>query len=334
MAYDTTILSAVLRRLEQTRSEHQAQADMRRDQLYKDVPRLREIDRELQGTAASVIRAALDSGKDPEEEINRIRDRNLALQEQKRQILVRCGLSPDYLSTVIDCPICKDSGYTPEGKLCSCVRRMYTDEQTRRLSTILPIETDNFSSFRMDYYSDTVDQRIGQSPRSVMRLCYNACRSYAEHFDMSSGNLLLYGSTGLGKTFLSSCIAKVVSEKGFSVAYDTSIHVFSSYESVRFRGEDSEQAAINLNKYRSADLLILDDLGTEMTSAFTTSCLYDLINTRLMGHKPMIINTNLIPADFSKRYSAAVASRIMGEFTQLRFIGNDIRLLNKRKTKK
>jgi DNA replication protein DnaC len=332
MAYDKTILSAVLRQLEVTRSEHQADADARRWQLYERIPRLRAIDRELQSTSARAIRIALDSGGDPEDAIGQLRDRNLALQEEKRSLLLQNGLSPDYLTPAADCPLCADTGYR-DGSLCSCVRSKYAAEQTRRLSTILPIETDTFDSFRFDYYSNTVDQRLGSSPRYIMHNNFNLCREFADSFGSKTENLLLFGSSGLGKTFLSACIARVVSERGFSVAYDTSIHIFSHFEEVKFNGANAEQAALSLEKYRSADLLILDDLGTEMGTAFTTSCLYDLLNTRLMKHQPIIINTNLMPNELEKRYSPAVASRILGEFTLLRFLGEDIRRIRQRENR-
>ena len=332
MAYDKTILSAVLRQLEVTRSAHQADADARRWELYDKIPRLRAIDRELQGTSARVIRVALDSGENPENAINRLRDRNLALQEEKRTLLIENGFSPDYLTPAVDCPYCSDTGYQDD-HLCSCVRAKYAAEQTRRLSTVLPIETDTFSAFRFDYYSNTVDQRLGSSPRYVMHNNFNICREFADSFGENSRNLLLFGSSGLGKTFLSSCIARVVSERGFSVAYDTSIHVFSNFEEVKFNGADSEQASLSLEKYRAADLLILDDLGTELATAFTISCLYDLLNTRLMQHQPIIINTNLMPNELEKRYSPAIASRILGEFTMLRFLGEDIRRIRQRESR-
>lgn len=330
MAYEKTILSAVLRQLEASRSEHEAQAERRRTELYTRIPRLRAIDRELQATCANAVRAALDTGIDPEHAISQLRDRNLALQDEKRALLLQNGLSPDYLTPTYDCAECNDTGYA-DGHLCRCVRDKYAAEQTRRLSTILPIDTENFSSFDFNYYSNTVDQRLGKSPRFIMQVNYKQCRQFADSFGSSYQNLLLFGSAGLGKTFLSSCIARAVSERGFSVAYDTAIHVFACFEAVQFRGDNPDEAAEQLEKYRSADLLILDDLGTEMATAFTTSCLYDLLNTRLMQRRPMIINTNLIPTDLEKRYSPAIASRILGEFQPLRFIGDDIRRLRPRR---
>lgn len=324
MAYDKMILSAVLRQLEETRSRHQGEADQRRAAVYARIPRLREIDYELRGISARAVHTALGSGGDPEQAILALRDRSLALQQEQRELLIHNGYLPDELKPRVDCPICSDTGYDGN-KLCSCVREKYAKEQTRRLSTILPIETNQFSAFRLDYYSNVPDQRLGQSPRYIMRDNYKTCLAFADKFASHSGNLLLYGSTGLGKTFLSSCIARVVSEHGFSVAYDTATHVFANFDSVKFNGFDSERAAEALKKYQSADLLILDDLGTEMPTAFSTSALYDLLNSRLMAHRSMIINTNLLPNELEKRYSPAIASRIAGSFTPLRFVGEDIR---------
>ncbi len=206
---------------------------------------------------------------------------------------------------------------------------MYAKRLTDQLSTILPIEDQNFDTFHLEYYSDAPDARMGISARENMEYNRELCVEYAHHFGRQSPNLLLFGSTGLGKTFLSTCIAKTVAESGFSVAYDTAIHVLGCYESVKFNGADAAEAQRAIRKYERADLLILDDLGTEMTTAFTTSVFYSLINTRLMARRAMIINTNLLPDEFGRRYSAAVASRLLGDFTQLRFFGDDIRLIKK-----
>ena len=141
---------------------------------------------------------------------------------------------------------------------------------------------------------------------------------------------MFYGSTGLGKTFLSTCIAKVVTEAGFSVAYDTTANIVTNYETIKFNGVDIEKAREAITKYEKADLLILDDLGTEFSTPFTISVIYSLLNNRLMSHKPMIISTNLLPNELAKHYSDAIASRINGEFIPIRFIGDDIRKLKKK----
>ena len=162
------------------------------------------------------------------------------------------------------------------------------------------------------------------SPLENIRVNLFECKAYARNFGENSPNLLLYGSTGLGKTFLSTCVAEAVSARGFSVAYDTAINIIAAYETIKFG--NGERAA----RYERADLLIIDDMGTEMGTAFTVSALYNLINNRLMAHRPMIVNTNLLPDELKKRYSPAVASRLLGEFKQLRFFGDDIRMLKSR----
>ena len=330
MAYDKQILSDLLREMERRREAREKILTERRQEVYTRIPRIRHIDDTLRGTAASVLRAALESGDDPTAAIERLRDQNLALQRERTRLLLEAGLPADFLDNNPECPVCSDAGYVG-AEPCQCLKARYAKRLTEQLSTILPIADQNFESFRLDFYPDTQDARLGISPRENMEFNLHTCKQYAERFSLQSPNLLLFGSAGLGKTFLSTCIAKTVSESGFSVAYDTAIHVLGCYEAVKFGGIDAEQSQRTIRKFEQADLLILDDLGTELSTAFTTSVFYSLINTRLMTRRPMIINTNLQPNELEKRYSAAVASRLLGEFTHLRFFGEDIRQLKRRR---
>lgn len=328
MGYDKQIISDLLRELEAKRDARERMLSERRQQVYARIPRVRQIDDILRGTAAAVLRAALEVGDDPTEAIAHLREQNLALQRERVRLLMDYGMPADFLDDKPDCPLCGDLGYVGS-EPCKCLKRMYAKRLTEQLSTILPIEDQNFDTFNLEYYSDTPDARMGISPRENMEYNFDLCAEYAHHFGRESPNLLLFGSAGLGKTFLSTCIAKAVAESGFSVAYDTAIHVLGCYESVKFNGVDAAEAQRTIRKFEQADLLILDDLGTEMTTAFTTSVFYSLINTRLMTRRAMIVNTNLMPDEFARRYSAAVASRLLGDFTQLRFFGDDIRLIKK-----
>lgn len=301
----------------------------RRAEVYQKIPRVCEIDHALSNTAAAVLHAALQNGTDPTAAIENLRTQNLSLQDERRGLLVRYGYPANYLDEVPVCARCSDTGYcgsTP----CDCLKKRYAIRLTEALSTILPIREQNFERFRLDYYDTTYNARLGLSAQENMVMNRDTCREYANTFSHASPNLLLYGSTGLGKTFLSSCIAKVVSEHGFSVAYDTAIRIFASYESVKFNSPDTDEAARRIRKYEQCDLLIIDDLGTEMITAFTISTLYGLLAERLMRHRPIIVNTNLIPADFDKRYSPAIASRLTGDFVPLRFFGDDIRIIKQK----
>ena len=329
MAYQKDVLAAVLREMEQGRSERERELAERRQTVYAGAPRVRQIDRILQSTAAQVIRVSLESGKDPTEAVSALRERNLTLQEERRQLIRSLGLPKDYLESQDECPACSDMGYIGS-QPCACLRARYAQKLTEQLSAILPISDQNFGAFRLDYYSEKADARIGMSPRACMKYNFKKCFDYAADFSLHSTNLLLYGSAGLGKTFLSTCIAKEVSERGFSVAYDTAINVLASYEAVKFGSGDPTEAKSAIRRWEAADLMIMDDLGTELSTSFTTTAFYQLLNTRLMSGRPMIINTNLLPERFEKQYSAAIASRLLGEFVPLRFIGDDIRRLRRR----
>ena len=161
-----------------------------------------------------------------------------------------------------------------------------------------------------------------------MQKTYEACRRYAFGFGPDSGNLLFIGGTGLGKTFLSACIARTVADRGFSVAYETAAHLFTKLEKNRFSpDEESREAA---NKLTDCDLLIIDDLGTELPGNFVTAALYTLVNDRLLAGKPMVISTNLNVDEIARRYSPQIASRLQGSFLRLTFVGEDIRVLKNR----
>nr|WP_297171741.1 ATP-binding protein [uncultured Agathobaculum sp.] len=329
MAYDKKILSAARRALERDRAARADELEQRRQDVYARAPRIRAIDRELSTTAVAVLKTALESGGDPGAAIERLRERNLSLQKERAGLLGHLGLPADYLTDKPQCCKCGDTGYQGSAT-CECVKARYAALLKEQLSAVLPIEDQNFDKFRLDYYPTRFDSRLGDSPREIMADHLYDCRAYAEGFTPHAMNLLFYGSTGLGKTFLSTCIAEVVSARGFSVAYDTAINIIATYETIKFGNGDGEAAAERAARYERADLLIIDDMGTEMGTAFTVSALYNLINTRLMAKRSMIINTNLLPEQLSDKYSPAVASRLRGEFKPLHFVGEDIRLMNRK----
>jgi DNA replication protein DnaC len=252
--------------------------------------------------------------------VESLRAENLALQEEKRELLQGLGLDEDALDERPDCPFCGDTGYRG-GSVCRCLRAYYAREQQKELSRMLDLGSQSFDSFSLSWYAD----------QSTMQVNYDVCVEYAHNFGKQPANLLLFGAPGLGKTHLSAAIAREVSGKGFSVVYDTAAHVFERFETQKFSREDSEADA-DVERILSCDLLILDDLGTEMTTAFVQSALYTIINTRLMEKKSTIISTNLLPSDLSLRYSAQIASRIEGEYEFLPFVGEDIRKQKKYRT--
>ena len=157
---------------------------------------------------------------------------------------------------------------------------------------------------------------------------YQTCRRYAQNFSDKSQNLLFSGDTGLGKTFLSACIARTVADNGYSVMYESAGHLFTNLERTKFAGD--ENARRESERYLACDLLIVDDLGTEMPGQFTTAALYSLMNDRILSGKPTIISTNLTVEEFEKRYNRQIASRLRGSYTRVPFLGDDIRVMKNR----
>ena len=329
MAYDGTIMQRALTRFDQDKQRRAAELEQRRRMAFTRQPRLAEIDRQLRGTMGRVVAAALQKGTDPLPAIRVLRDENLQLQRQRAELLTAIGEPIDYLDDKPACPLCGDTGYC-KGQVCDCLKQYYAREQLRELSRLLPLGEASFDHFRFDYYDDAVWPDYGVSPRSNMERNFDVCRDYAQQFSRGSGSLLLSGGTGLGKTFLSACIARVVSESGCSVVYDTAGRIFSRFEEAKFRGDAEGDA--DARRCRRCDLLIMDDLGTEMTTSFVQSALYQLVNGRLIEGKSTIISTNLAPDELGARYGAAVLSRLEGDYEILPFFGEDIRRLKRQMT--
>ena len=236
------------------------------------------------------------------------------------------GYAYDALEDKPRCALCGDTGFTEAGP-CRCLMAYYAREQNQELSKLLDLGNQSFDTFDFKWYDERYWPQEGTSPRENMEIIYELCANYAHNFSSRSPNLLMTGAPGLGKTFLSACIAREVSNAGFSVVYDTATHVFAQFESGKFGRENpfDEDAHTDINRYLHCDLLIMDDLGTEMATAFVTSTLYQILNQRLVAGRQTILNTNLSLEDLGKRYGAATLSRIEGEYQILTFFGEDIR---------
>ena len=329
MAYDGRIMRRALQRFGEDRTARQESFARRREQVFARRPRLRQIEQELGQTMSRIISGALRRGTDPRPAIETLRDENLSLQQEKREILQELGLPEDYLEEKPACSLCGDTGYRG-GEVCLCLRRYYAREQQKELSRMLDLGSQSFDTFSLEWYSDRARDG-GVSPQENMKAVYDVCAEYAYQFGKKPGNLLLFGAPGLGKTHLSAAIAREVSGKGYSVVYDTASHVFEQFETQKFSREEDEETSADVERVLQCDLLILDDLGTEMTTAFVQSALYRIVNTRLMEKKSTILNTNLTPGELARRYSPQIASRIEGEYQILPFLGEDIRKLKRRR---
>lgn len=327
MAYDGKVMSRALQRYEKDRQQRREAYETRREQLFQRQPRLRAIENELRSTTSRIIAVALRKGTDPRKAVENLRDDNLRLQQEKHTILRQLNLPEDCLDEKPQCPLCGDTGYVG-GRVCQCLKRYYAQEQQKELSRMLDIGNQSFDTFDLSYYPTSYLEGKPITMRQQMEdRVYETCVEYAHHFGRKMDNLLLFGAPGLGKTHLSAAIAREVSGKGYSVVYDTAAHVFERFEVQKFSRE--EGADTDVDRILNCDLLILDDLGTEMTTTFVQSALYTIVNTRLIEKRSTIINTNLSPAKLEDRYTEQIVSRIEGEYRLLPFVGNDIRKLKR-----
>lgn len=324
MGYEKDVLARARRRYADSVEQHAQQRRQQLEDVYEEYPRVRELDIALRSTMAEVMNHAFRHGEDPTAAVRNIRRKNQALQQERAMILEQAGYREEELAEGPLCRKCGDTGYVGE-TMCECFRAFCQEEQRNTLTSLLSGETGDFDEFSLDYYSTAIDPNYGISPREQMEMIYETCVNYARKFSMHSRSLLMNGGTGLGKTFLSACIAKTVVGLGHSVVYDTAIHVFSCLEKQKFGGATPEEKRM-AERVMECDLLILDDLGTEMATAFVAPALYSIVNGRLLEGKPTIISSNLSLGELSRRYSPQIASRLMGEYINLVFLGRDIRL--------
>jgi len=308
--------------LAQKKADRESEIAARLAEAYRQVPRIREIDIELRKTMATAAQAVFTQGGDVQSAMQRVKEENLALQSE-RQALLSAHFAPGYLDEQPSCPHCGDTGYIGSA-MCACLKELCALEQQKELGTAFR-SGECFENFRLDYYSDTVIPKVKASARSVMERNLNYCKDYARHFSQGAGNLLLFGTTGLGKTHLALAIGSAVGMQGHSVCYETAIGLFDKLQKAKFM--PNEISLSQAEQLEHCDLLIVDDLGTEMPGQFVTAALYGLLNHRMLSRKPMVITTNLTLEETSKRYSPQIASRLYGEFKRLTFLGTDIRVL-------
>lgn len=295
-----------------------SEAEGRNDEVRAVSAEIREIDRELTGTGLLVFRAACRG-----EDITPIKERNQELMRRRKAALLALGYPEDYTEVKYSCPACSDSGFLAEsGRMCACFREELLRENIKSSGIGRLIEKQSFDNFSLEYYKDNEDV-LRRMERNL-----KIARDFAENFGEREENLLLIGKTGTGKTHLSTAIARKVIERGYEVLYDSTQNIVAAFEADKFRsgyGSYENQG----DKYLECDLLILDDLGTEMVTQFTVSCLYNLLNTRMNKGLKTVISTNLSPAELQNKYEDRIYSRIVGSGSKiLLFGGEDRRLSN------
>ncbi|MDF2943009.1 MAG: hypothetical protein K0S01_1867 [Herbinix sp.] len=325
MALKNDQYNQILREYDNRMLQNKFDLDARLKEAYCLIPELKELEDEMISLSATSGRMALFGDDSALKELKAL---TFKLKTRQKELLESKGLPSNYMEMQYQCNKCKDTGHIGNEK-CSCFKQAIADMMYSgsNIKTILAHE--NFSKFSFRYYSDDfIDETIGLSPLSNMQKVVAGCKAFIKHFNKSHENLLLLGNTGVGKTFLANCIAKELLDHGNTVIYLTAFRLFDILEKHKFgKDEDSSYtASYQFDYILDCDLLIIDDLGTELNNSFTNSQLYLIINERLLRQKSTIISTNLSLTNINTTYGERIFSRIVSSYSVQRIIGEDIRL--------
>lgn len=289
-------------------------AESRRIEIHARIPEVREIDSTLSRTGLDIM-SAIHSGKDTPSAIKELEARNNELIARRGEVLKAYGYAPDYTDVHYDCELCGDTGFV-ETKMCECMKKALVRAGFESSGLGNLIGSQSFDNFELGYYPA---EKVAVVKSSVEEL-----RAFADNFSTTTyKNFIMLGTTGLGKTHLSTAVAERVIERGYSVVYISAVSMIRDFSNSIQWGRDNETP--DISKYYDCDLLIIDDLGTEVTNRLTQSYFYEVINERINGRKCTIINTNLTVAEIRENYSDRVFSRVLGEYVLLPFEGVDIR---------
>ena len=319
MGYNKEIFKKIRTEYETKAFEARARADARREELYATIPELRALDSRLSAFGLRIMQAAI-KGQNVESDLEQLRLENEQICSERAALLRRHGFPADYSEPQYECEDCGDTGYVGI-RMCTCMRRRLVEAGMEASGLSGLMRTQSFENFSLDYYSANAQEH------QIMRHNLSTVRQYAENFTMrpAPGSLLFLGGTGLGKTHLSTAVARTVIGRGYDVYYNSAVGMISDFECRRFGNGLAQSDGDDTARYTECDLLIIDDLGTEVVNQFTLSCLYHVINTRLNLQKPTLISTNLTSGELRKTYNDRITSRLMGEYLVIPFYGTDVR---------
>lgn len=321
MALQNFQYDIIMREYSRKQADNRRQLEERKAKAYKELPRLQEIDEEVATLSAQKARGLINRTETGMEDLKAA----ISLLSLERTALLKShGYPKDYLELSFTCSLCQDTGYIGPNK-CSCFKKaeielLYTQSNLKEI-----LKKENFDHFSFDFYSDTIkNEATGLSALEMAQRAYYTAKEFIKDFDTHFQNLFLYGNTGVGKTFLSHCIAHDLLESAHCVLYFSAFDLFdllarSAFSSKKDSSGDEEFIF-------NCDLLIIDDLGTELTNSFVSSQLFLCVNERIMRKKPTIISTNLELENFSETYSERTFSRIASNYQMVKLIGKDIRI--------
>lgn len=324
----TEIYKKIHREYEKMQNSALHEQRQRQELLYEKIPLIKEIDQKISLTGVKIAKAALKRPEDFLELTNLLKKDLKQLKEEKKELLKQNGFKEDFLDMKYHCQRCKDTGYI-DSQRCTCFQQKLIDVLYNQSNLSEIIKSENFDTFDFRFYREQKLADEALSPKENMKQIYEKCFDFVQGFGYEFENLLFYGSTGLGKTFLCNCIAKDLMDKGKTVLYMTAGQLFKAVEDSHFKKEEQVEYANILDDVLTVDLLIIDDLGTEFSTILSSSELFHIINERLLTKKPVVLSTNLAPSDLINHYSDRIVSRLTGGYKVLKFFGDDIRFKKK-----
>lgn len=326
MALSNSQYNAVMRTYNERQFENKRRQDARIAQVYKKIPQVEALTDEITGLMAEAGRRILEGDRSA---ADALKAEAAHLKAQKAEYMKRNGYPADYMELQYHCPVCRDTGYA-DGKKCGCFKRMEIELLYEQSNIREALKRENFDTMKFDYYDrEKVDEKTGMTVYDYMTSVAVECREFVTGFSEEKGSILFTGNTGSGKTFFSNCIARELIRQGFSVVYLTATSLFDLLADSRFSGRYEEEVRDKAAYIVECDLLIIDDLGTELINTLTTSQLFYCVNERLKGKKGTIISTNLSVGRLRDEFSERVASRIMSQYRIIPLIGEDLRLVRR-----
>lgn len=323
MKYSITQINKANKIIDERRANALKNFENNKKIAYSKIPALYEIDSDLSTSGIQISREIISNKSDSKTIIEKIKNKNKELIDKKKTLLIENGFNEDFLSIPYSCKKCNDTGYI-DAMPCNCLNEILNNILIDEAKNNLANKTATFENFNLDYYPEDIN---GVPCKEIMTQSLSNCKDYAENFSKSSPSIYIFGTTGIGKTHISQAIASVVAKNGHKVIYMSAPDLFTMLEKERFNNESPIE---NMQNLTECDLLIIDDLGTEFSTSFTISALYNIINTRILLDSPTIISANLYPSELLERYSDRIYSRIIGCYEHLHFIGKDIRILKKK----
>lgn len=325
MSYSDAVYSKAHGILEERRSRAENEAQARKLKIFAEIPRAEAIEKEL---SLCGVRAAktVFSGGDVKAELKTLSEKSGELKAELEELLLKAGYEKNALEPKYVCSACHDRGSVESGNktvTCNCLKELLRECACAEINSLSPLNLSTFESFKISYYSCEITDD-GVNPRQRMGRIFDYCKNYAETFGQNSKSILMRGATGLGKTHLSLSIANELLKKGFSVAYASAPDILFRLEQAHFSYDYNKEQEL-ISTLCDCDLLIIDDLGTEFSTAYTNSQIYNIFNNRILRFKQVIINTNLTVKELETAYTQRFISRVMGTCDKLDFVGKDIR---------